>query len=110
MDLLDTFRAHLPHLADKAAQAANEICDLEMLLEEANEAGLPHVMAGWKSLHETFVTVEEPLAARWLAHLKRYGYETRAASCNSQGAITAHLQRGAGRRLALTFNGKRAAT
>lgn len=104
MDMLDTFCAHLPHLQSRAALAAEEICEMEGLLEAATAAGLEYSAAGWKALSLCFVTVPEPAAARWITQLGKAGYRCRGASCNQDGAITAHLVREDGRRIDLQFS------
>lgn len=104
MDLLDTFCAHLPHLQSRAALAAEEICEMEALLEAATDAGLEYTSAGWKALSLCFVTVPEPAAPAWINELGKAGFRARGAGCDQNGAITAHLVRSDGRRIDLHFS------
>lgn len=103
-DLLERFQLDLPHLRDKAIAAAADIAELEILLDDAEAAGLCYMRAGWLSLRETHVEVAEPDAARWITYLTRQGFSCLDASFAGNGRdVTAHARHRAGRRLALTM-------
>jgi len=110
MDLLDIFRAHLPHLADKAAQAAPEICDFEALLDEAADTGLKPDAVGWLAWRETFVIAAEATADAWINVFSAHGYRAAGASwSNALGSVTAHFKHADGRRMALVMQAQQVA-
>lgn len=104
MDLFSIFRAHLPHLADKAHHAAPDIYDLEDLLESANGAGLRRAEVGWLAWRAFFVVIEEQLAARWINFLSQAGFRAQLAHPMQGGkGVTIRLEHADGRQFHLVM-------
>jgi len=103
-DLMERFTLDLPHLRDKIITAAADIAELEILLDDAETAGLRYVHAGWLSLRETHLVVAESEAVGWINYLTRLGFSYQDASfAGSGGDVTAHSRHRDGRRMALTM-------